>query len=205
MPETPAPPLWPTATPYRGSPVPLESTLEAEFGAAQLRELAKWLDVKLKGTSKSGYVEQVAAALKTRSDGLDGEAILAGLNDEQADFMRRMLTARDADAPLPRTVAMTTWARQFGAEGQRKLAEVIETLRRRALLFPTITYYTSAFRDVYYQWLPLGKNTPVMKWRAANGERRVNSSFVTLTSSFLDSFENFLRALIQSGLALRTP
>ena len=206
-------PTWPLATPYRGSPVPLESTLEAEFSATQLRELAKWLEVKLKGTSKSGYIEQVSEALKSRSEGVDGshsdghhqngEAILAGLNDEQADFMRCMLTARDADAPLPRSVAMTAWARQFGPEAPRKLAEVIENLRRRALLFPTITYFTNSFRDVYYQWLPLGKNTPVLKWRVTNDERRINSTFATRHSSFLDGFEIFLNAVIQSGLALR--
>ena len=226
MPET----LWPTAAPYHGSPVPLESTLEAEFSATQLRELAKWLDVKLKGTSKAGYLNQVAEALKLRAAGADGtddaagvdagtgastngEAILTGLNDEQADFIRRMLTARDADSPLPRSVAYMVWAKQFGNAANQKLAEVIESLRRRALLFPTITYYTTSFRDVYYQWLPLGRKVPVMKWRVEakttdGGRPTTAGSDVGRPPSvvnFLDAFEGFLATVLQAGVALRPP
>jgi len=233
MPET----LWPTAAPHHGSPVPLESTLEAEFSASQLRELAKWLDVKLKGTSKSGYIDQVAEALKLRAEGADGtdaavnaagaeatpgvamnasgEAILTGLNDEQADFIRRMLTARDADSPLPRSVAYMVWAKQFGSSANQKLAEVIESLRRRALLFPTITYYTTSFRDVYYQWLPLGRKVPVMKWRVEaktttdDGRPTTAGSVVVGRRSsvvnFLDAFESFLTTVLQAGVALRSP
>ncbi len=57
---------WPIAARYRTSPLPLSEIIDAEFNAAQLRELARWLDVKLKGTSKLGFTEQVVEALNER-------------------------------------------------------------------------------------------------------------------------------------------
>jgi len=83
------------------------------------------------------------------------EAALEGLTSEQQDFVRRMLTARDHELPLSRSVAFAVWARQFERDGERKLLEMFDALRRRALLFPT-SPLQYGMRDVYYRWLPLG-------------------------------------------------
>jgi hypothetical protein len=90
---------------------------------------------------------------------------------------------------------------------ERRLTEIIESLRRRALLFPTHAYYPSSFRDVYYQWLPLNEHVPVMNWELGMGhaERKINSQFAILHSQFLEDFDAFLDAVLQNGVTLRAP
>ncbi|MDQ2997897.1 MAG: hypothetical protein M3R61_12695, partial [Chloroflexota bacterium] len=80
---------------------------------------------------------------------------------EQHEFARRLLTARDHEMPIPRAAAMQIWAKIMD---ERRLTELIESLRRRALIFPTHAFYPNSYRDVYFQWLPMNSAVPVMKW-----------------------------------------
>lgn len=196
-----------TAAKFQVSSFPLDEVIEAEFNATQLRELAKWLDLKLKGTSKSGFVDQVVAVLNKRVERMkrDPEAVLEGLNDEQQDFVRRMLTARDRELPLPRKIALNIWAKKFEREGERKLIEMFDVLRRRALLFP-VSPFQYGTRDVYYQWLPLSPNVPVanldVKSKSDLGE---HASFITPSAPFLQTFDAFLNVVMKHGVTLRAP
>lgn len=203
-------PAWPVAAQFRTSALPLGEIIDAEFNAAQLRELAKWLDVKLKGNSKIGFTEQVVEALNARVTRMMAapEAALEGLTSEQQDFVRRMLTARDHELPVSRSVAFAVWARQFERDGERKLVEMFDALRRRALLFPT-SPLQYGMRDVYYRWLPLGPNVPVhpfkldpVKSKPAESSRNSASA---ASSRFLDDFESFLSAILKSGVGAREP
>lgn len=196
---------WPTAAPFRGSPPSLTAVLEAEFTGAQLRELAKWLGVTPKGNSRLGLLDQVTVALTTRTAKIQEspDALLEGLSADQQDFARRLLTARDHELPVPRNVAAMVLARQVDRDGDRRLTEVIESLRRRALLFPTHATFPGAFRDVYYQWLPLPGSVPVLKWEVRPATAAQGASGAT--GNFLEDFETFMSAVMQSGVTLRAP
>jgi hypothetical protein len=197
---------WPLATPVRLSALPLTETLEAEFNTAQLRELAKSLGVKLKGTSKGGYVEQVATELMARVARMrqTPEVLLEGLADEQVSFVRRALTARDYELPLPRNLANTLWTQQTNKDPDKRFPELLETLRRRALLFPTRAYY--GYRDVYYQWLPLGGsggNIPLTTWPRASIVKAAPRRPATPPANFLDAFDLFINAILSTGTQAR--
>ncbi len=201
--------VWPTAMQYRTAPLPLNELIDAEFNAAQLRELAKWLDVKLKGNSKIGFTEQVVEALNQRAERMmqSADAVLEGLSSEQCDFVRRMFTARDHELPLSRGVAQAVWARQFDRDGDRKLVEVLDGLRRRALLFPT-SPMQFGLRDVYYRWLPLGRNVPVHEFKIDPVKAKTAESASAAPgarTNFLDDFDAFLNALLKSGVTVREP
>ncbi len=196
---------WPLAAQFRTSPLPLYEVIDAEFNAAQLRELAKWLDVKLKGASKIGFTEQVVEALQERIKRMKSEAgaVLEGLSTDQQDFVRRMFTVRDHELPLSRSLAMAVWARHFERDAERRLGEMLDALRRRAVLFPT-SPLQYGMRDVYYRWLPLGPNVPVhmfdvtpLKTAPAAGDIR--------RSNFLADFDAFISALLKSGVVIREP
>lgn len=195
---------WPLAAQYRNSKLPLAEIIDAEFNAAQLRELAKWLDIKLKGASKLGFTDQVVEALNERIARMDGQsdAVLEGLSSEQVDFVRRMMTARDHTLPLSRTTAAAVWARQFDRDGDRKLVEMLDGLRRRALIFPTSPLQYSA-RDVYYRWLPLGENVPVHLFKT--DAVKLRPDWVRQSASFFDGFDAFLNAVMKTGIQLRAP
>jgi hypothetical protein len=197
-------PGWPTATPFRGSTLSLAAMLEAEFSGSQLRDLAKWLGVTPKGNSRLALLDQVIVALTTRTSRIQEspEALLEGLTGEQQDFTRRLLTARDHDLPIPRNVAAMVWARQLERDGDRRLTEIIESLRRRALLFPTHATFPGAFRDVYYQWLPLQGNVPVLKWDVRPDGSSAGGA-ITISGNFLEDFDAFLNAVMQTGITLR--
>jgi hypothetical protein len=193
---------WPVAAQYRNSKLPLAEIIDAEFNAAQLRELAKWLEVKLKGASKIGFTDQVVEALNARIARMEGQsdAVLEGLSTEQIDFVRRMMTARDHTLPLSRTTAAAVWARQFERDGDRKLVEMLDSLRRRALIFPTSPLQYSA-RDVYYRWLPLGENVPVHPFKTDPVKMRAD--WAQQSMSFFDGFDAFLNAVMKTGLQMR--
>lgn len=206
---------WATAAPAAAEGVPLASRLDAEFTTPQLRELARWLDVKLKGTTKSGYIDAVAEALGARAVSMRDtpEALLEGLTAEQADFARRVLTARDHAAPIPRAVIQTVFGRTIGGgpAADRRLTEVCESLRRNALLFPTLMPHYSSYRDIFYQWLPLSAsngNVPVVQW-AALGDVSADEASPSDAGSgggtavFLNDFDAFLDACIAGGVELR--
>jgi hypothetical protein len=182
----------------------LNAVIEAEFTSAQLRDLAKWLGVTPRGNSRVGLIEQVVEALQARvakiSD--DPNALLEGLSPEQQEFARRLLTARDHELPIPRTAALQVWAKVMD---ERRLSDIVDALRRRALLFPTHAFYPSSFRDVYYQWLPLGPNIPVVQWdlRLGNSDASAQSPTPPPQSRFLEDFDIFLSAILQSGLTVR--
>ncbi len=210
--------LWPLAMPLSGTPVSLESTLEVEFTTSQIRELARVMNVKLKGTAKTGFVSQIAEVSQARIDGMaqNSAVFLEGLSNDQIDFVCRTMTARDPRMPLPRQVAVQVWARQYGAESERRLFEMIDSLRRRALLFPSQNYSAYGFRDVFYQWLPLPKVTPVMQWNvrpseqipatpAVAPEKRAKKQIAPIDPThFLENFDAFLSAVMANGVLLRT-
>jgi hypothetical protein len=192
--------------PFRGSTVALDQVIEAEFTSPQLRELARWLGVTPRGNSRVGLIEQVVTALRERVARLADtpEALLEGLSDEQQEFARRLLTARDHELPIPRTVMAMVWRRPMDREADRKLGELIDALRTRALLFPTHATYPSGYRDVFYQWLPLPGNVPVMQFDADIASEASTASHVALRPfNFLEDFDVFLSAIMQSGATLR--
>lgn len=210
--------LWPRATPFRAQWPSLTETLEAEFNIAQMRALARLWDIRLKGSSRSGFVEQVAQALSERVSRMraDPEALLEGLPADQAELARRLLTARDYELPVPRSLAASLWRRQTGNsdearsdEGRapdRSLAEALDALRRRALIFPTNRY--TGYRDVYYQWLPLaasGGHVPVRAWAVAPYAPADSQSPSGHANSmrFLDAFDLFLNAVMSTGARAR--
>ena len=202
---------WPLATPVAANQFALRETIEAEFNTAQLRDLAKWLGLKLKGNVKSGYVEQVAAEMVARIARMRRapEVLLEGLSDEHAQFVRRALTVRDCRLPLPRNLANALWLQQVNKDPDKRLADLLEALRRHAVLFPTRTFY--GYRDVYYQWLPLasGSNLPLTTWPPAavlaRGELAQASALARTPAlgNFLDAFELFIEALLSAGAEVR--
>jgi hypothetical protein len=198
---------WPTAAPFRGSPPSLAAVLEAEFTGAQLRDLAKWLGITPKGNSRLGLLDQVVVALTARTAKIQESpgALLEGLSADQQDFARRLLTARDHELPVPRNVAAMVWARQLERDGDRRLADMIDSLRRRALLFPTHATFPGAFRDVYYQWLPLQGTVPVVEWDVKPIAAALLSRRAPISGNFLEDFESFLSAVMQTGVTLRAP
>ena len=197
--------FWPHASPFRAQLPPLSETLEAEFNIAQMRALARLWDVKLKGSSRNGFVEQVAEALSKRVTRMrvDPDTLLEGLPEDQAQLARRLLTARDYELPVPRTLAANLWAGVPQSPPERPLADALDALRRRALIFPTNRYI--GYRDVYYQWLPLaasGGNVPVITWSAGQPEPANHQSSI---ANFLDAFDIFLDAVISTGVTTRPP
>ena len=194
---------WPTAMPFRAPPMALNEIIEAEFNATQLRDLARWMDVKLSGTSKIGFVEQIVEALQVRIArvAVDSGAALEGMSAEQQDFARRIFTARDAESVLPRSLLAAVWARQFDRDGDRKLGEMLSSLRRRALIFPT-SPLQHGLRDVFYRWLPFGPNAPVHAFKI-EAPRQIPPDPVGPRASFLDDFDGFLEIAMKSGVELR--
>jgi hypothetical protein len=197
---------WPTASAVWPAAPDLHHTIEAEFNTAQLRELAKTLNIKLKGTAKSGFVEQVTQALAEWVRRLANEPnlLLEGLSEDYVGFVRRAFSARDHELPLPRSLAEKLWTQQTNKDPAKRLTDLLENLRRRALLFPSRMYY--GYRDVYYQWLPLrgSENVPLLTWppalvAAKETPRQSNTS----GDHFLDAFDLFLNAVLSSGVQVR--
>ena len=130
--------------------------------------------------------------------------MLEGLTEEQQDFARRLLTARDHELPIPRTITTMRWHRPADREGDRKLNEMIDALRTRALLFPTHATYPSGYRDVFYQWLPLQGNVPVLNFDPhIPSDASISAHAIQRPSNFLEDFDVFLSAILQSGATLR--
>ncbi|MCS7055440.1 MAG: helicase-associated domain-containing protein [Thermoflexales bacterium] len=206
---------WPVAAPFRTGIPSLASLIEAEFSGAQLRDLARWLGATPKGYSRVKWVEQVVAALNDRiaRAAESPDALLEGLSAEQQEFVRRLLTARDHEVPIARGMAADLWARaaerssDSRLDADRRLTELIESLRRCALLFPTRAAVLTGLRDVYYRWLPLnGARIPVMRWPIqAESAVRVDDSSASPVANILEHFEIFLNAIARSGATLRTP
>ncbi|MCS7061115.1 MAG: helicase-associated domain-containing protein [Anaerolineae bacterium] len=210
--------LWLRAAPFRADWPPLDETLEAEFTAPQLRALARQWNIPLKGASRSGYITQIAEAILLRVAHMRDhpESLLDGLPAEQAEFIRRLFTARDHELPIPRTLIAALWAKQpvpvsradQRTEGRavspdRPLAEMLDDLRRRALLFPTHRYI--GYRDVYYRWLPLeaaGGNVPLISWPAVSPAHPVRP--IPSPMPFLDAFDLFLDAVLSTGVGVRS-
>ncbi|MCX6018731.1 MAG: helicase-associated domain-containing protein [Chloroflexi bacterium] len=198
-------PLWPVALQFRPTELSLAETVDAEFNAAQLRELARWLNVQLQGSSKIGFMQQVVTALHERVErmSLDAESVLEGLSAEQQDFLRRAFTARDHEMHVPRSLLASVWARQFDRDGDRKLSEMLTGLRKRALIFPT-SPVQFGLRDVYYRWLSLGPNVPVVAFKVES-PRPLPPEGAGERGAFLDDFEALLDVLMKSGAVARGP
>ena len=198
---------WPVAMPFRSGATWLAPVIEAEFRSAQLRELARWLGATPKGNSRIGLVEQVVAALHERI-AESPDVLLEGLSDEQQNFARRLLTARDPEVPVAHGAIADLWAQSAEQPGDRaytdrQLTEMLESLRRRALLFPARAPFPSSEYDVYYQWLPM-RRAPVMRWPTpAEATTREAEGPSSPVANFLEHFQAFLDVVARSGAALR--
>lgn len=199
--------FWETPALPAAAPQALAATLDAEFTTPQLRELAKWLEVKLHGNAKSGYLETILGGISARLAEMqtNPDALLRGLSDEQSDFARRILTARDWQLPIPRSVLQTLIGHGDGRNPQhdRKLTELTESLRRCALLFPSHRPFFYGIRDSFYQWLPLEPahaRPPVLAW---TGVTRAAAPSPQPAPVFLDQFDRFIRAVMAGGAELR--
>ena len=140
------PTVWAPAIRVAPPPIALDATIDAEFSATQIRELARTLGLTLRGTSKTGFIDQTAAELRARMARAtrEPELLLEGLDPDQAAFVRRALTARDHSLPFPRGLAATLAPRLAAPapDPERRLTELLEGLRRRALIFPSrFTYF----------------------------------------------------------------
>ncbi|WP_206156730.1 helicase-associated domain-containing protein [Candidatus Roseilinea sp. NK_OTU-006] len=203
---------WPVATPFRSNALSLAPVIEAEFSGAQLRELARWLGATPKDHSRAGLVEQVVTALNERIARVaeSPDALLEGLSDAQQHFARRLLTARDPEVPVAYSAIADLWtqsakhpSRSSWPYANRQLTEMLESLRRRALLFPTRAPFPTSAHDSYYQWLPM-RRAPVMRWPAsAEATTREVAGPSSPTANFLEHFQAFLDAIARSGAALR--
>ncbi|HEY3290833.1 MAG TPA: hypothetical protein VGK87_11950, partial [Anaerolineae bacterium] len=200
--------LWPTASASRVTMPPLRMTIEAEFNTAQLRELARNLGIKLKGASKSAYIDQVADELTARAARMrqSPEVLLEGLTDDQAIFVRRLMTARDDTLPLPRNLAYSQWAQVANRDPDKRAADALDMLRRRAILFPTRNYV--GYRDVYYQWLPLeagGGNVPLYRWasRSLMARDKTDRPAQPLQVNLIDALEKLISAGMSRGIEVR--
>jgi hypothetical protein len=201
--------FWPVARMVEGHQLPLSQIIDQEYSATQLRELGRWLNMKLKGASKSILIEQVVEALTARVKGMrqNPDALLEGLNEEYAAFTRRLLTARDYQLSVPRTVARAVWAAP-GNEQDKEFGAALDELRRRAILFPTLRQYD--YRDVYYQWLPLEEsrgNVPLTVWQpnvvTLDEKGGVDSEPHTDVPPFLDTLNLFINAVLATGTQVR--
>jgi hypothetical protein len=165
------PTVWAPAIRVAPPPIALDATIDAEFSATQIRELARMLGISLRGTSKTGFIDQTAAELRARIARAtrEPERLLEGLDPDQAAFVRRALTARDHGLPFPRGLAATLAPRLAvaAADPERRLTELLEGLRRRALIFPSRFTYFGTYRDIFYQWPPMSEDAlvPVLEWR----------------------------------------
>lgn len=198
-------PAWPTALQISiVLPPPLDELIEAEFNVAQLRDLARWMDVKLSGTSKAGYVRQIVTVIHERiaQSEKNGDLVLQGLNEEQQDFMRRVFTARDLQTLLPRKLLFAVWARRFERDGDRRLGEMLNGLRRRALIFPT-SPMQYGLRDVFYRWLPFHPSAPVHSFEVELV--RTPPPEPNAPVHFVNDFEEFLAVAMRSGVEVRPP
>ena len=201
--------FWPVAPEVRGYQSQLRQIIDQEYNATQLRELGRWLNLKLKGTSKSNLIDQVVEALTARVKDMrqNPDALLEGLSEEYATFTRRLLTARDYRLSVPRTVARAVWAVP-GGEQDKAFGAALDELRRRAILFPTLRQYD--YRDVYYQWLPLEEsrgNVPLMVWpqSAVTLQEKDAAASEPLADAppFLDTLNGFLNAVLATGTQVR--
>lgn len=184
---------------------PLAALLDAEFTTPQLRELARWLDVKLHGNAKSGYIQTILGGLSLRMAEMENnpDALLRGLNPELADFARRIFTARDWQLAVPRSTLQTLLGIHAPKDFDRKLTELTEGLRRYALLFPSHRPTFYGIRDSFYQLLPLDPATlrpPVLAWE---GVTRGQAGAASPRAAFLDQFDGFVSAVMSGGAELR--
>ena len=199
--------FWPTASQIGAHRLPLRQIIDQEYNATQLRELGRWLNMKLKGASKSILIDQVIETLEARVKNMrqNPDALLEGLPGEYADFVRRLLTARDHDLSMPRNQAKALWA-ATGIERDKAFGAALDELRRRAILFPTLRQYD--VRDVYYQWLPLDEsrgNIPLTTWPQSAVELNDKQMPVAPadTPPFLDAMNLFVNAVLATGTQVR--
>ena len=202
------PTVWAPAIRVAPPPIVLDATIDAEFSATQIRELARTLGVTLRGTSKTGFIDQTAAELRARMARAtrQPELLLEGLDADQAAFVRRALTARDHSLPFPRGLAATLAPRLPGGipDLERRLTELLEGLRRRALIFPSRFTYFGTYRDIFYQWPPMADDAlvPVLEWRKPASRPSKDASRVP-ASTFLTDMDQVLDAVFAAPLELR--
>jgi len=202
------PTVWAPAIRVAPPPIALDATIDAEFSATQIRELARTLGVSLRGTSKTGFIDQTAAELRARMARAtrEPELLLEGLDSDQAAFVRRALTARDHSLPFPRGLAATLAPRAPAAapDPERRLTELLEGLRRRALIFPSRFTYFGTYRDIFYQWPPMSEDAlvPVLEWRRP-AARPARGATRMPAFTFLSDMDQVLDAVFAAPLELR--
>lgn len=202
------PTVWAPAIRVAPPPIALDATIDAEFSATQIRELARMLGISLRGTSKTGFIDQTAAELRARIARAtrEPERLLEGLDPDQAAFVRRALTARDHGLPFPRGLAAALAPRLAvaAADPERRLTELLEGLRRRALIFPSRFTYFGTYRDIFYQWPPMSEDAlvPVLEWRKP-ATRPGKDATRAPASTFLTDMDQVLDAVFAAPLELR--
>ncbi len=200
---------WPVASGFRPQNEPFTNILDAEFNATGLRELAKFYDIKLKGSLKSALLEQVATGITERlaQTQTDPKAVLTGLTDAQALLLRKLFTAWDPELPFPRGMVKSL----MQTADEKQVTELLEWMRKHAILFPARTYsYYISLRDAYYQLLPVGSLAPYLPgivwppdlWSGSTSDMRVEQP---ASLPLLEAVDRWLDAAHTGAVVLRTP
>lgn len=207
---------WKHASNFRISPIELTNAL-LQFTTNQLREMAKLLEIKVKGTQKGLIIEGVKAGLidyvaKIKDD---PNSFLQGLSPEQADFTRKLFTAYDVEGLIPRNISKQFLsppnATLLESDASKRIAALFAALNERGLLFQ---HYAPSpelrYRDVYYQWLPMAEvahYVPVLRWPenvfTPKRDAEKLKPAASTRANFLDAFEAFLEAVHTSGAEWR--
>ncbi|MCW1967949.1 MAG: helicase-associated domain-containing protein [Anaerolineae bacterium] len=206
---------WKNADNFRADPVDLTEAL-SQYTTNQLREMARVLGFKLKGTQKSVVVDAVRVGLVDYVAQIKHtpDALLQSLSPEQAIFARKLLTAFDVEGVVPRNISKhflaATKEKILESDANKRLGALFESLTERGFLFQ---YYPNnpelRYRDVYYRWVPMkdiAHRVPVMQWPDTMllSKRETDKlSPHTTKQGFLEQFEAFLEAVHASGAEWR--
>lgn len=206
---------WKHADNFRADLVDLTEAL-SQYTTNQLREMARILGFKLKGTQKSVIVDAVRVGLLDYVAQIKHtpDALLQSLSPEQAIFARKLLTAFDVEGLVPRNISKhflaETKEKILESDANKRLGALFESLTERGFLFqhypnnPELRY-----RDVYYRWVPMkdvAHRVPVMQWPDTMllSKREVDKlSPPAAKQGFLEQFEAFLDAIHASGAEWR--
>jgi hypothetical protein len=199
----PQKPTWARATSILNRAFDLRETVESEFTSAQLRELARSLDLTLKGTLKSAIIEQIVTALEVRAQ--TPSDFLNGLPAEQARLLRRLYTAWDITLPFPR--ALATHLLSLDAkpiDGDKATTELLESLRRRALLFPSQSVVAIGQRyESHYQLLAVNEHLAPLMLTDTNLDSAKPASTSAAPVLLLQAMDGFIEAAFRGAVQMR--
>ena len=209
LPQMTSRPLWPVAAPFRPRLEPFATILDAEFNASGLRDLARFYDIKLKGTLKSALLEQIIAGINDRltQSRTNPEALFAGVSEEQSGVLRKLFTAWDPELPFARSIVKAF----LGSIDEKRITELLEWLRKHALIFPARSYsYYISLRDAYYQLLPLGpaaSHVPGIVWgdELLSSQPPSAASLGAAAPPLLEAIDRWLDAAHSGAVMARLP